>query len=57
MATTPGEGADKLGREGSPDDRIKRLEERLESLLTGKVELEIHDLSVAPRSKLRVACE
>jgi len=56
MATGPGE-ADKLGREGSADDRIKRLEERLENLLTGKVELEIQDISVAPRSKLRVACE
>ena len=52
------EGTDKLGREEqSADDRIRRLEERLEHLLSGKVELEIHEISVAPRSKLRVACE
>jgi hypothetical protein len=39
------------------DKRVEKLEERLDALLSGKVELEIHELSVAPRSKLRVACE
>ena len=42
------------------EERVKKLEERLESLLTGKTELnvvEIKDLQVSPNSKLRVACE
>jgi hypothetical protein len=48
----------------SVEDRVKELETRLNNLLGGKtelqVELEIKDvqgLTVAPRSKLRVACE
>ncbi len=48
-----------LGK-GTPEERIKKLEERLEALLSGKTELEVvevKELSVAPRSKLRVMCE
>jgi hypothetical protein len=42
------------------DQRVKDLEERLDNLLTGKVNLqvvEVSDLQVSPKSKLRVACE
>jgi hypothetical protein len=42
------------------DSRVKALENRLNKLLSGKVELEVKNvkgLTVAPRSKLRVACE
>jgi hypothetical protein len=39
------------------EDRIKRLEARLDRLLTAKVELDVKELTVAPRSKLRVSCE
>ena len=39
------------------EDRVKDLEKRLNDLLKGKIELEVKPVSVAPRSKLRVACE
>jgi len=45
------------GRSGSTDERVKKLEERLDALLTGKIDLEVQDVQVAARSKLRVACE
>jgi hypothetical protein len=48
---------DKQGQEkGDVETRVVKLEERLDALLSGNIELEIKDLSVAPRSKLRV-CE
>lgn len=51
-------GQDKQGIDPSDvDERVARLEKRLDELLSGKVELEVQDLSVAPRSKLRVSCE
>jgi len=37
--------------------RIERLEKRLDQIMKGKIELELKDVTVAPRSKLRVACE
>lgn len=39
------------------EDRIKDLEARLDDLLSGNVELEVKEVAVAPRSKLRVMCE
>lgn len=39
------------------EERVKKLEERLDNLLSGKVELEVQDVAVAARSKLRVSCE
>lgn len=39
------------------EERVKKLEERLNNLLTGKVEVEVRELSVAPRSKMRMVCE
>jgi hypothetical protein len=51
--------SDKTGQE-SVEEKVKKLEERLDNLLSGKVELkvmELSDLQVSPRSKLRVACE
>ncbi len=42
------------------EERVKELEARLDNLLTGKVELkvvDVVDLQVSPKSKLRVACE
>ena len=42
---------------GPVEERVKELEKRLDALLSGKVELEVQDIQVAPRSKLRVACE
>jgi hypothetical protein len=42
------------------EERVKDLENRLDQLLTGKVDLtlvEVKDLQVSPKSKLRVACE
>ncbi|MDU0309431.1 hypothetical protein [Rhizobium sp. 10PS4] len=50
---------DKSGR-GSVDERVKKLEERLDKLLSGKIDLEVVELGalqVSPKSKLRVACE
>lgn len=55
-AQTPSTGHGKPGVEA----RVQRLEERLEQLLQGKIDLEVvdsQDLAVSPRSKLRVACE
>ena len=50
--------SDKQGIEkGDIDKRVAKLEERLDALLSGKIELEVQDLTVAPRSKLRVSCE
>ena len=42
------------------EERLERLEQRIDRLLSGQVDLEIVDIeqvSVAPRSKLRVSCE
>ncbi len=39
------------------EERVKQLERRMDELLSGKVALEIQELSVAPKSRLRVACE
>lgn len=55
MGTEP----DKTGRQ-SVDERVKKLEERLDNLLSGKVDLEVVELGalqVSPKSKLRVSCE
>lgn len=39
------------------EQRISQLEKRLDNVLKGKLELEVKKIAVAPRSKLRVACE
>ncbi|MFC3695580.1 hypothetical protein [Chenggangzhangella methanolivorans] len=42
------------------DEKVQKLEERLDKLLSGEIDLtvvELGDLQVSPRSKLRVACE
>ena len=41
-------------------ERVKKLEKRLNDLLAGKVDLEVvevKEVKISPRSKLRVACE
>ena len=49
--------ADGLGT--AHDGQVRTLEDRLELLLaeSDDTELTVQDVSVAPRSKLRVACE
>jgi hypothetical protein len=42
------------------EQRLKKVESRLDRLLTGKTELKViegADVTVAPRSKMRVVCE
>lgn len=51
---------DEENGKASLEEKIKKLEERIDKLLSGKVDLqvlELGDLQVSPRSKLRVACE
>lgn len=48
--------SDDLGKQ-KIEERVKNLEDRLNKLLTAKVELDVTEITVAPRSKLRVACE
>lgn len=51
-----GTAASKYGK-GSVEERLKVLEDKLKNVLSGKLELEIKEIAVAPRSKLRIACE
>ncbi|MCP2250113.1 hypothetical protein [Lentzea aerocolonigenes] len=41
------------------EDRVRSVEDRLDALLAESVEheLTVQEIAVAPRSKLRVACE
>ncbi|MFF7453271.1 hypothetical protein [Kitasatospora sp. NPDC008115] len=58
MGPTGARNEDTLGSEKA-DATVSELENQLEVLLAeaSKHELFVHEVAVAPRSKLRVACE